>query len=348
MIPSDVLSWLISGAYHTVFECLGVIMARAIIQRIFFGLVLICLVIIFNFLLIHAAPGDVVDVLVTEAGGGDPEIAARIRESYGLDKPIHIQLFVYVKKMLTGDLGESFYYDASVGSLLLSHLPSTLMLTLSALIVAIIVGTLLGVVAAMRPHSLISHGVTVISLLGYATPVFWLGMMALLLFAYHLPFFPAFGIRSIPIIENTFLRILDMLHHLVLPVFCLSVLFLASYSRLGRASMLDVLGSDYIRTARSKGLSERLVIFKHALKNAALPIVTMAGLQLGSAFSGAVLVETVFSLPGIGPMLYESIMRRDYPVVLGVLFGAVVTVIIANILTDLVYRLIDPRIRSIS
>lgn len=323
-------------------------MYLALIKRIFYGLILIFAVITLNFLLIQAAPGDVVDVMITEAGGGNPEIVARIRKSYGLDEPIHVQLLTYMGKTITGDLGYSFYYDQSVGSLLLSHLPSTLMLTLSALVIAVFIGTLLGVVAAVRPKALISHIVTLFSLIGYATPVFWLGMMVLLLFSYFFPIFPAFGIRSIPIPVGMFERALDVLHHLILPVFTLSILFLASYGRLGRASMLDVLGSDYIRTARSKGLSERVVIFKHALKNAALPIVTMAGLQLGSIFSGAVLVETVFTLPGIGPLLYESIMRRDYPVLLGVLFGASVTVIIANIITDLVYRLLDPRIRSIS
>jgi peptide/nickel transport system permease protein len=250
--------------------------------------------------------------------------------------------------MLTGDLGYSYYYDKSVLSLLLSHLPSTLMLALAALIIAVFIGTLLGVVAALHPQGISSHLVTVFSLLGYATPVFWLGMMILLLFSLYIPLFPAFGIRSIPVPETALARTLDVIHHLILPIFTLSILFLASYSRVGRASMLDVLGSDYIRTARAKGLSEIVVIFKHALKNAALPIVTLAGLQLGYIFSGAVLVETVFSLPGVGPLLYESIMRRDYPVMLGVLFGAAVTTIIANILTDLSYRLLDPRIRGIS
>ena len=148
--------------------------------------------------------------------------------------------------------------------------------------------------------------------------------------------------------ENTFDRILDMIHHLVLPTFTLAILYLASYSRISRASMLDVLGSDYIRTARTKGLSEFRVIFKHALKNAAMPVVTLAGLQLAQVFSGAVLVETVFSLPGVGPLLYESIVRRDFPVILGVLFGAATTTIVANIITDIIYRWMDPRIKSIS
>ena len=325
-----------------------ILMSSAIVQRIIYGMVLIFAVIVLDFLLIQAAPGDVVDTIVTEAGGGNPEIAAQIRAAYGLDKPIYVQLIKYLGKMVTGDLGFSYYYDQTVLSLLLGHLPSTLMLTLSALVLAVFIGTLLGVIAAVNPQGASSHIVTVFSLLGYATPVFWLGMMVLLLFAYYIPIFPAFGIRSIPFPETTLARALDVLHHLILPTFTLSILFLASYSRLSRASMLDVLGSDYIRTARSKGLAETVVIFKHALKNAALPIVTMAGLQLGYIFSGAVLVETVFTLPGIGPLLYESIMRRDYPVMLGVLFGAAVTVIIANIITDLVYRVLDPRIRGIS
>ena len=178
--------------------------------------------------------------------------------------------------------------------------------------VAVIVGTLFGVYSAMRPHGIFSHFVTVFSLFGYATPVFWLGMIILLVFALHIPIFPAFGIRSIPEPEGTFNQILDIINHLVLPVFTLAILYLASYSRISRASMLDVLGADYVRTARTKGMSEFSVIFKHALKNAALPVVTLAGLQLGQIFSGAVLVETVFSLPGVGPLLYESIVRRDY------------------------------------
>ena len=323
-------------------------MKTAIIQRILLGFFLLIAVIVLNFLLLQLAPGDVVDAMLAEGGGGDPALAAKLREAYGLDQPVYIQLFKYLGQVLTGDLGYSFYYDDSVSVLILGHLPTTLMLTLSALVVAVGVGTLFGVYAAIKPRGIFSNFVTVFSLLGYATPVFWLGMIILLVFALYLPLFPAFGIRSIPEPEQWFDRILDLINHLVLPTFTLAILYLANYSRLSRASMLDVLGADYIRTARTKGLSEFKVIFKHALKNAALPVVTMAGLQLGHIFSGAVLVETVFSLPGLGPLLYESIMRRDYPVILGVLFGAASTTIIANIITDLVYKRMDPRIQSIT
>ena len=323
-------------------------MKTAIIQRILLGFFLLIAVIVLNFLLLQLAPGDVVDAMLAEGGGGDPVLAAKLRAAYGLDQPVYIQLFKYLGQVLTGDLGYSFYYDDSVATLILGHLPTTLMLTLSALVVAVGVGTLFGVYAAIKPRGIFSNFVTVFSLLGYATPVFWLGMIILLVFALYLPLFPAFGIRSIPEPEHLFDRILDLINHLVLPVFTLAILYLANYSRLSRASMLDVLGADYIRTARTKGLSEFKVIFKHALKNAALPVVTMAGLQLGHIFSGAVLVETVFSLPGLGPLLYESIMRRDYPVILGVLFGAASTTIVANIITDLVYKRMDPRIQSIT
>ena len=323
-------------------------MSTALFQRIVYGIILIFAVIVLNFLLIHAAPGDVVDVLTTEAGGSDPEIAARIRAEYGLDKPVHVQLMRYLGKILTGDLGYSYYRDESVFDLLLSHLPPTLMLTLSALLLAVFFGTLLGIFAATRPQGLANHLVTVLSLIGYATPAFWMGMMLLLAFSLYIPIFPAFGLRTIPMPETMLAQLLDNLHHLVLPTFTLSILFLAGYSRISRASMLDVLGADYIRTARAKGLPERVVFLKHALKNAALPIVTIAGMQLGHIFSGAVIVESLFSLPGVGPVLADSVQQHDYPVLMGVLFGTAITVVIANILTDLVYRLLDPRITGIS
>ena len=175
-------------------------MTKAIVERLLFGAVLIVAVVVLDFLLLQLAPGDVVDTIMTEAGGGDPELAAAIRAAYGLDQPMHVQLLTYLGKMLTGDLGYSHYYDEPVLSLLLTHLPATLMLTLSAFVIAVALGTLMGVVAALRPQGLFSHVVTMFSLLGYATPVFWLGMILLLAFALHLPLFPclraALGARN--------------------------------------------------------------------------------------------------------------------------------------------------------
>ena len=320
-------------------------MSKYLIRRLAYGAVLMLCVIVLNFLLIHAAPGDAVGAMVAQGGGADPAVVAQLRASYGMDQPLHVQLYKYLAKMSTGDFGLSFHYDAPVLDVILKNLPSTLMLTISAMIVAVIVGTALGVIAALRPHGWRSHFVTLISLVGYATPVFWLGMMVLIAFADHFPLFPAYGLTSVPPPDNAWALAVDIAHHMALPVFTLSILFLASYSRISRAAMLDVLGSDYIRTARAKGLLESVVVLKHALRNAALPIVTLAGLQLGHAFSGAVLVEVVFSLPGIGPLLYDSIIRHDYLIMLGILFGSAFTVVAANILTDLVYRVLDPRIR---
>lgn len=318
-------------------------MLKTIFGRIASGIVLMLAVIVLNFVLIHSAPGDAVDAFVAEGGASD-EIVEAVREEYGLDRPMIVQLGSYVWGVLHGDLGYSFHYRAPVTDVIMAQLPATVMLGLAALFLSSVFGTALGVIAALRPRHATSHVVTVLSLLGYATPTFWLGMIVLMVFSFWIPLFPAYGLSSVPPPRDPFALALDVAYHLVLPAFTLTVLFLASISRLARASMLDALGADYVRTAEAKGLSRASVVYKHALRNAAMPIVTMIGLQLGHLLSGAVLVETVFSLPGIGPLLFESVLRRDYPVMLGILLISAVMVIVANILTDLVYRLVDPRI----
>ena len=321
-------------------------MKTAIIQRILLGFFLLIAVIVLNFLLLQLAPGDVVDAMLAEGGGGDPVLAAKLRAAYGLDQPVYIQLFKYLGQVLTGDLGYSFYYDDSVATLILGHIPTTLMLTLSALVVAVGVGTLFGVYAAIKPRGIFSNFVTVFSLLGYATPVFWLGMIILLVFALYLPLFPAFGIRSIPEPEHLFDRILDLINHLVLPVFTLAILYLANYSRLSRASMLDVLGADYIRTARTKGLSEFKVIFKHALKNAAPPIVTILALSLSGSLGGAIITEAVFDWPGMGRLYFEAISVMDLPIIIGATYVLTVLFLISILVADVLYGYFDPRVKT--
>ena len=318
-------------------------MMRTLGGRVASGLVLLLAVIVLNFLLIQFAPGDAVDAFVAEGGASD-EVVESVREEYGLDQPMIVQLYRYAGNVLRGNLGYSFHYRKPVLDVIAAQLPATVLLGLSALFLSSLAGTMLGVVAALRPRHLTSHAVTVISLLGYATPTFWLGMIMLMVFAYWLPYFPAYGLVSVPPPRDLLGLIADIAYHLVLPSVTLAVLFLASISRLARASMLDALGADYVRTAEAKGLSRASVVYKHALRNAAIPIVIMIGLQLGHLLSGAVLVETVFSLPGIGPLLFESVLRRDYPVMLGILLISALMVIVANILTDLAYRLVDPRI----
>ena len=315
-----------------------------LVKRLASAIGLLVAVLVLNFLLIQMAPGDPVEVIVGEMGGASEELIARLRAEYGLDKPVIVQLGLYLSKVVTGDFGYSYYFNQPVLGLILQRLPATILLVVSSLMIAVVVGTLMGIYSARKPKGLLSHFVTIFSLAGYAAPVFWTGLMLLILFASVFPFFPVSGMQNVRGSETWIGAVLDVLHHLVLPSVTLASIYIATYSRLSRASMLDVLGSDYIRTARAKGLNERRVIFGHALRNGLIPVVTMVGLQFGQLFAGAVLVETVFNWPGLGRLAYESILRRDYPTILAILFFSAILVMVANILTDLAYGRIDPRI----
>ena len=318
-----------------------------IAQRLLHAIGLLLAVLVLNFTLVHIAPGDPAEVIAGEMGGATEEMMAEIRRVYGLDQPFHVQLGTYLGRVLQGDLGHSFFFDRPVTELIVERLGATLLLVTSSLLVAVFLGTFLGVVAAQRPKGLLSHIVTVLALVGYSAPVFWTGIMLLILFASFIPLFPVSGMVDVVAQNQSWWQVaLDVGHHMVLPVLTLSTIYLAFYSRLARASMLDVLGADYIRTARAKGLSRTLIVYKHALRNAVLPVVTFAGLQFAQLLSGAVLVETVFSWPGLGTLAFDSILRRDSPTLLGILFFSALIVIVANLLTDFSYRLIDPRIRT--
>ncbi len=321
-------------------------MIKLLAKRLAYALGLILAVLTINFGLIHAAPGDPAMVIAGEMGGADQSTLAQIRKTYGLDRPLSEQYLTYITRAAQGDLGQSYLYNQPVTDLILQRLPATVLLVLSALLTAIAVGTLVGVWASRKPHSVGSGAVTVLSLVGYSMPTFWTGILLVILFGKIIPIMPIAGMRDVRIYGGWWVTSLDVLHHLILPAFTLAIVYMAQYSRLSRASMLEVLSSDYIRTARAKGLAERLVIWKHALRNALMPVVTIAGLQFGNLVSGAVLVETVFSWPGLGTLAFDSILGRDYPTLLGVLFFSSVLVIAANQLTDLTYRWIDPRLRS--
>jgi peptide/nickel transport system permease protein len=315
-------------------------------KRLAYAAGLIFAVLTINFVLIHAAPGDPAMVIAGEMGGADPATLASIRKTYGLDRPPPEQYATYVGRALRGDLGQSYLYNVAVTDLILQRLPATVLLVATALLAAIAVGTAVGVWASRRPHGLGSSVVTVLSLVGYSMPTFWTGILLVILFGNVFPIMPIAGMRDVRVFGGWWVTSLDVLHHLVLPAFTLAIVYMAQYSRLARASMLEVLGADYVRTARAKGLSEPVVVWKHALRNALMPVVTLAGLQFGNLVSGAVLVETVFSWPGLGTLAFDSILGRDYPTLLGVLFFSSVLVIVANQLTDLAYRWIDPRLRS--
>lgn len=315
-----------------------------ILQRVAYAVALLLGVLVLNFGLIHLAPGDVTDTIAQSMGGADEAVIEQIRVDYGLDKPVWQQLLIYIGNVARLDLGHSFFYNAPVTQLIAERLPATLLLVITAQLLALVVGVLLGVISARKPNGLMSHFVTLLALFGYSAPVFWTGIMLLITFSLLIPIFPVGGMIDVTVEGGFFTRAWDIARHMVLPVITLTSIFLALYSRLCRASMMEVLGSDYIRTAKAKGLSEREIVMKHALKNSLSPVVTLAGLQFSAVVSGAVLVETVFSWPGLGTLALQSILARDTPTILGILFFSALVVIIGNLLTDFALRLIDPRV----
>lgn len=321
-------------------------MPALIARRIGHGILLLFAVVVLDFFLLHLAPGSIAQTLASAGGGATPAILAEIKREYGLNKPLYVQLYLYLRHVLHGNLGESYYYNQPVVTLIGQRLPATLLLILTAQGWSILLGTLMGVIAASKPRGLRSMIVGTLSMIGYSTPAFWLGIMLLILFAYLVPIFPTSGMMSVDAIGAPLLaQATNIGRHLILPSFTLGFIYLAQYSRLARSSMIEALQQDYIRTARAKGVAERWIIFKHALRNALLPVVTVGGLQFSQIIAGAVLVDTVFNWPGMGLLAYHAVLRRDYTLVLGILIVAAVVVVLMNLLTDLAYYWLDPRIR---
>ncbi|KNG93104.1 ABC transporter permease [Pseudaestuariivita atlantica] len=314
--------------------------------RSFYAAVLLLAVLILNFSLMHLAPGDVADTIAQSAGGADPEMLAQIRAEYGLDQPFLVQLGRYIGGVLQFDLGYSYFYNRPVTDLILERLPATLLLVFTAQIFALVLGVFLGAMSAQKPQGWLSHLVTFISLFGYSAPVFWTGILLLIAFSLNLHWFPVAGMRDVTVEGGFWVQALDIARHLVLPMITLASIFIALYSRLARATMMEVLQSDFVRTAHAKGLPMRHVVYRHALSNAMSPVVTLAGLQFSAVISGAVLVEAVFSWPGLGTLAFQSIIARDTPTILGILFFSALVVIVGNLLTDQVLRMMDPRIRG--
>ena len=319
---------------------------KLLASRLAQGLALVLAVVVLNFVLVHAAPGDPVETIAGASGGMDEKLQAELRAKYGLDQPVPVQLGIYLGKVVRGDLGYSYFFNLPVSDLILERVPATLLLVLTSVLTAFLIGTTLGVLSSRKPNGWLSQLINVMSLVGFAAPVFWMGMLLIILLASIFPVFPVSGMRGIESSGLGWADVVDVLHHLVLPSLTLGLVYLAQYSRLSRAAMLDVLGADYIRTARAKGLPERLVLYKHALRNAVLPVITILGLQFGNVLAGAIVVETVFNWPGLGRLAFESVLRRDYPTILGVLLFSSIVVIVMNQVTDLCYRVIDPRIKT--
>ena len=318
----------------------------SLIRRLASMLLVLLVVVVLNFLMLHLAPGDIADTIAQTMGGADEQDMAELRKQYGLDQPFFIQLFNYVIKICLLDFGHSQFYNLPVLDLIMERFPATLLLVFSAQILSLFVGILLGVYAAQNPNGLSSLFVNMFSLFGYAAPVFWTGILLLIALSLHIPIFPVSGMRDITIeSSNFFVHFLDVLRHLFLPMITLASIFFAYYSRLCRASMLEVLGADFVRTAKAKGLSKKDVLLKHALKNSLSPVITFAGLSFSAVVSGAILVETVYSWPGLGTLAFNSIISRDTPVLLGILIFSTLMVTVGNLLTDLTLKALDPRIK---
>jgi len=305
-------------------------------------------VVIVNFLLIRLAPGDPASVMAGESGSSDPAYVDQLRHEFGLDKPVWMQLAIYLRGVLRLDLGFSYRERLPVFDLILDRLPATLLLMGCAFVFSIVLGVLVGVVASRAKYRgrfpALDSLLMTVSLLIYATPQFWLALLAIIFFSLQLGWLPPFGMETVGANLTGLSHVRDVAVHLILPTLSLGCFFMAVYARLTRASMLEVLGMDFIKTARAKGVPVGEIVRHHALRNALLPVVTFAGIQLGQMAGGAVLTETVFGWPGIGRLLFDALMQRDYQLLLGVFLVTSTLVVVFNLLTDLAYRFIDPRI----
>lgn len=297
-----------------------------------------------NFFLVHLAPGDAAEIISGQSGHGSPELVAALRRDFGLDLPLLQQFFVFVGRLLRFDLGYSVVQQVPVIDLVAGRMPATLLLMLTAISLAIVAGVILGVTASRRRGSWIDHAISVGALVFYAVPVFWLGLMLIVLFSIVLGVLPSGGMSTIGTAGNGLDHVLDVLRHLVLPAITMALFYLALYTRVMRTSMLEVFSLEYIVAARAKGLPESAIAWRHAVPNAILPIVTLAGIQFGHLLGGSILIETVFGWPGLGRLVFDALLQRDTNVLLGILFVSSVVVVVVNLVVDLVYGLLDPRI----
>jgi len=312
-------------------------MTAFLLKRTLILLVTLLLVSIAIFAVLMVIPGDPAQIIL--GIHATPETLAQLRHKLGLDRPAIVQYLTYMKNLCMGDLGQSIVYDVTIRSLILSRLQVTLPLALLSMIFAAFLSIPLGIYSASHRNRFGDYGVMIFSQIGLAVPAFWAGILLILLFAVNLHWLPAGGF---PFWADSPLK---ALRSLLLPSLSMGLVRAAVLTRMTRSSMLEVLGEDYIRTARSKGLTERVIIYKHAFRNAIIPVVTILGLQAGDLLAGAVIIENVFHLPGVGRLVFEAIGQRDLPVVQGVVLFIATMIIVVNFVTDVAYGYLDPRIR---
>ncbi len=313
-------------------------MGKYVAKRIIQVIPTLFFVILTAFLLMKLIPGDPAMILLGPQARA--EDIARFRQQLGLDRPLPVQFLIYLKRVLTGDLGTSLVYRQSVLSLMLERLPVTITLSLCALVIAVSIGIPAGVMAAMKHNSFIDLLVTILALMGLSIPIFWFGMMLIIVFSLELGWLPAVGLG------DPSKGLWDVVSHFILPSLALGILSTGTIARFTRSSMLEVLNQDYIRTAYAKGLRRSLILYRHALRNALVPVITVIGLQLGNLLAGAVLTETVFALPGLGKLMVDGIFRSDYMLVQGEVLFTAILYIFVNLAVDIAYAFINPKIRQ--
>lgn len=308
---------------------------------ILLGITVIC------FAVMHLAPGSPTDLQTQMNPRASAELKARLKAMYDLDKPLHVQYWLWLKRVVVFDFGRSFSPDRRpVIEKIKERIPVTIAINLLSLLAILAVSIPLGVMAAVHRGSLFDNLTSILVFIGFAMPTFWLALLLMILFGIYLGWLPISGIRSLnyeylpPLVA-----LWDLLKHLILPVFLSAFGGLAGFSRFMRANMLEVIRQDYIMTARAKGLPEKTVIYKHALRNALLPVITILGLSVPGLIGGSVVFETIFAIPGMGQLFYMAVMARDYPTVMGILFIGAVLTLVGNLLADISYALVDPRIR---
>ena len=314
-----------------------------VVQRLAQAVPLLLGLLVLNFLLIHAAPGDPIYVLAGQSG--DAAYYAEMRAKFGLDRPLPEQLARYVLNAARGEFGYSYAYSQPVFQVVWGRVPATVLLMLAGLGLATLLGIWLGVVAARRAEDPIDHLISAGTLVGYSMPAFWLGQVLIIVFAAGLGLFPVQGMATARGGYTGPRYALDVLWHLVLPSLTLGLLQLALVTRLTRTALREALAEEFVRTARAKGLGSGAVLYRHALRNALLPVVTVVGGHVGTLLAGAVLTEIIFAWPGLGRLLYDATLTRDYPLLMAIFLVVSTSVVVANLVTDLVYTLLDPRVR---
>ena len=322
-------------------------MRNFIIRRILTLIPLYFGITIITFLIIHLAPGKPSD-LEAQMRPGLAIARQRLEKIYGLDKPLHIQYWNWLKKMLVLDFGNSFKDSQPVLDKILQTLPNTIILNIAALLLIYLIAVPIGILSAVKQYSLFDKASTVFVFIGMAIPSFWLALLLIMIFSVKLGWLPISGMHSIMMNFQSMSfwdKAWDLAKHAVLPVFVLAFSGLAWLSRYTRSSMLEIIRQDYITTARAKGLSEREVIYKHALRNALLPIVTILGLSLPGLIGGSVIIETIFAWPGMGRLAFQAVLARDYPVIMGTSVFSVLLLLLGNLLADILYGIVDPRIK---